>query len=264
MNTDTTPSALGTLDIKKLLIKYALPSIIAMTAASLYNMVDSMFIGHGVGADGLTGLSLTLPLMNITSAFGSLVGIGGATLMSVKLGQNDYGKARMILGNVVLMNLLVGALLTTLSLTFLDKILYMFGASDDTIIYARDYMRIILGGNIITASFLGLIDMSRSTGHPTKAMIAILIAVSLNSILDYIFIFHLSMGIKGAALATVAAQVVSLIFVASQFFRKDSFIRFERDIFRLDGRIVKDMLAIGLSPFLMNLCSSGVVALINL
>ncbi len=264
MNTDPTPSALGTLDIKKLLIKYALPSIIAMTAASLYNMVDSMFIGHGVGADGLTGLSLTLPLMNITSAFGSLVGIGGATLMSVKLGQNDYGKARMILGNVVLMNLLVGALLTTLSLTFLDKILHMFGASDDTIIYARDYMRIILGGNIITASFLGLIDMSRSTGHPTKAMIAILIAVSLNSILDYIFIFHLSMGIKGAALATVAAQVVSLIFVASQFFRKDSFIRFERDIFRLDGRIVKDMLAIGLSPFLMNLCSSGVVALINL
>ena len=264
MSDTATPSALGTLDIKKLLIRYALPSIVAMTAASLYNMVDSMFIGHGVGAGGLTGLSLTLPLMNITSAFGSLVGIGGATLMSVKLGQNDYGKARLILGNVVIMNLIVGALLTTLALLFLDRILYLFGASEETISYARDYMRIILGGNIITASFLGLIEMSRSTGHPTKAMIAILIAVSLNSLLDYIFIFHCSMGIKGAAFATVAAQAVSLVFVAWQFFRKKSYIRFERDIFRIEGRIVKDMLAIGLSPFLMNICASGIVALINL
>lgn len=264
MNITDSSSRLGTLDIKKLLIQYAVPSIIAMTAASLYNMVDSMFIGHGIGAEGLTGLSLTLPLMNISSAFGSLVGIGGATLMSVKLGQNDLDKARMILGNVVLMNIITGLFLSVVSLLFLDQILYLFGASADTIDYARDYMRIILGGNVITASFLGLIEMSRSTGHPTRAMIAILIAVALNSLLDYLFIFLLDMGIKGAAMATVAAQMASLCFVGSYFFSKKSFIRFERSIFRLNGAIVGGMLAIGLSPFLMNLCSSGVVALINL
>lgn len=264
MNSATSPAQLGTMDIKKLLVRYAVPSIIAMTAASLYNMVDSMFIGHGVGAEGLTGLSLTLPLMNISSAFGSLVGVGGATLMSVKLGQHDTEQAKRILGNVVLLNLIIGAFLTIVALTFLDNILYNFGASEHTIVYARQYMQVIIGGNIITASFLGLVEMLRATGHPTKAMLSMLIAVILNSILDYFFIFHFNMGIRGAAIATIIAQMVSLTFVVSHFFKKSSFIHFEKGMFGLDSHLVKGIIAIGLSPFLMNVCSSGVVALINL
>lgn len=264
MNSATSPAQLGTMDIKKLLVRYAVPSIIAMTAASLYNMVDSMFIGHGVGAEGLTGLSLTLPLMNISSAFGSLVGVGGATLMSVKLGQHDTEQAKRILGNVVLLNLIIGAFLTIVALTFLDNILYNFGASEHTIGYARQYMQVIIGGNIITASFLGLVEMLRATGHPTKAMLSMLIAVILNSILDYFFIFHFNMGIRGAAIATIIAQMVSLTFVVSHFFKKSSFIHFEKGMFGLDSHLVKGIIAIGLSPFLMNVCSSGVVALINL
>ncbi len=264
MNSATSPAQLGTMDIKKLLVRYAIPSIIAMTAASLYNMVDSMFIGHGVGAEGLTGLSLTLPLMNISSAFGSLVGVGGATLMSVKLGQHDTEQAKRILGNVVLLNLIIGAFLTIVALTFLDNILYNFGASEHTIGYARQYMQVIIGGNIITASFLGLVEMLRATGHPTKAMLSMLIAVILNSILDYFFIFHFNMGIRGAAIATIIAQMVSLTFVVSHFFKKSSFIHFEKGMFGLDSHLVKGIIAIGLSPFLMNVCSSGVVALINL
>ena len=210
MSQQRVPTALGTEKVSKLLMQYAVPSIIAMTASSLYNMVDSIFIGQGVGAMAISGIAITFPLMNITAAFGSLVGVGAATLTSVKLGQKDYDTARRVLGNVFVLNILLGVLLTVVTLPILDPILYFFGASDNTIPYARDYMQIILIGNMVTHLYFGLNALLRSSGHPEKAMFATIATVLVNTILDPIFIFGLDMGIRGAAIATVVAQTLSL------------------------------------------------------
>ena len=161
-----TPTALGTENIGKLLMQYAVPAIIAMTASSLYNMVDSIFIGHGVGPLAISGLALTFPLMNLAAAFGSLVGVGASTLVSVKLGQKDYDTAQRVLGNVLVLNILLGVAFTLVVMPFLDPILYFFGGSDDTVPYARDYMEIILIGNAVTHLYLGLNSVLRSSGHP--------------------------------------------------------------------------------------------------
>lgn len=163
-----TATELGTERIGKLLMQYAIPAIIAMTASSLYNMVDSIFIGHGVGPLAISGLAITFPLMNLAAAFGSLVGVGASTLISVKLGQKDYVTAQQILGNVVSLNLIIGILFTLVCLLFLDPILYFFGASDATLPYARDYMITILLGNVITHMYLGLNSVLRSAGHPQR------------------------------------------------------------------------------------------------
>ncbi|NDV65060.1 MATE family efflux transporter [Bacteroides sp. 224] len=257
------PTALGTEKIGKLLMQYAIPAIIAMTAASLYNMVDSIFIGQGVGKLAISGLALTFPLMNLAAAFGSLVGVGAATLVSVKLGQKDYDTARNVLGNVVLLNILIGGVFTVVSLIFLDPILYFFGASEFTIDYARDYMQIILLGNIVTHLYLGLNSILRSAGHPQKAMAATIFTVILNTILDPIFIFVFDWGIKGAAIATILAQLLALLWLVKQFMNKNELIHFDKGIFRLKKRIVKDSLYIGASPFLMNLAATFVVIFIN-
>ena len=257
------PTALGTQKIGKLLVQYAVPAIIAMTAASLYNMVDSIFIGNGVGAMAISGLAITFPLINLAAAFGSLVGVGAATLMSVKLGQKDYDAAQRILGNVLVLNLIIGVVFMVLSLIFLNPILYFFGASEQTIGYARDYMEVILYGNIITHVYLGLNAILRSSGHPQKAMYATIATVILNSILDPIFIFVLDWGIRGAAIATVVAQIASLIWQLKFFSNKNMMLHFHRGIFRLKKKIVLDSLAIGMSPFLMNMASCFIVILIN-
>ena len=201
-----TPTELGTQPIGKLLLQYAIPAIIAMTASSLYNMVDSIFIGHGVGPLAISGLAITFPLMNLAAAFGSLVGVGASTLVSVKLGQKDYATAQNILGNVVTLNFIIGIGFSILTLLFLDPILYFFGASPDTISYARDYMVIILLGNVITHMYLGLNALLRASGHPQKAMIATITTVIINTILDPIFIYLFHWGIQGAAIATILAQ----------------------------------------------------------
>ena len=160
-----TPTELGTQPIGKLLLQYAIPAIIAMTASSLYNMVDSIFIGHGVGPLAISGLAITFPLMNLAAAFGSLVGVGASTLVSVKLGQKDYDTAQNILGNVVTLNLIIGIGFSILTLLFLDPILYFFGASEDTIPYARDYMVIILLGNVCLAACIGTSAESHDSHH---------------------------------------------------------------------------------------------------
>lgn len=184
MTGQKTPTALGTEKIGKLLMQYAIPAIIAMTASSLYNMVDSIFIGHGVGAMAISGLALTFPLMNLAAAFGSLVGVGAATLVSVKLGQKDYDTAQRVLGNVLVLNIIIGLAFTVLTLIFLDPILYFFGGSEATVGYARDYMVVILWGNVITHLYLGLNAVLRSAGHPQKAMYATIATVVINTILD--------------------------------------------------------------------------------
>ena len=204
---------LGTERIGKLLTQYAVPAIIAMTASSLYNMVDSIFIGHGVGPLAISGLAVTFPLMNLAAAFGSLVGVGASTLISVKLGQKDYDTAHKILGNVVSLNFLIGIVFTIITLAFLDPILYFFGASEATLPYARDYMVTILLGNVVTHMYLGLNSVLRSAGHPQKAMLATIFTVVINTILDPIFIYGFGWGIRGAALATIISQFVGMIWV---------------------------------------------------
>lgn len=186
---------LGTENIRKLLVQYAVPAIIAMTASSLYNMVDSIFIGHGVGPLAISGLAITFPLMNLAAAFGSLVGVGASTLISVKLGQKDYLTAQQILGNVVSLNVIIGVIFTVITLLFLDPILYFFGASEATIPYARDYMITILLGNVVTHMYR-LNSVLRSAGHPQKAMIATILTVVINTILDPLFIYTFDMGIR--------------------------------------------------------------------
>jgi putative MATE family efflux protein len=257
------PTELGTEKVSKLLRQYAVPAIIAMTAASLYNMVDSIFIGQGVGALAISGLAVTFPFMNIAAAFGTLVGIGASTLISVKLGQKDYTAAQRVLGNVFILNIGIGVLFTVISLVFIDPVLYFFGASENTIYYAHEYMEIILCGNVITHLYFGLNNVLRSSGHPRKAMTLTITTVILNTILDPVFIFAFGWGIKGAAIATILAQMVSLIWQVNIFRDKNELLHLHKGIFRPDFRLIKDMLAIGLSPFLMNVASCFVVILVN-
>ena len=254
---------LGTERIRKLLMQYAVPAVVAMTASSLYNMVDSIFIGHGVGPLAISGLALTFPLMNLAAAFGSLVGVGAATLISMRLGQRDYATAQNVLGNVVMLNLLLGVGFGLVALLFLDPILYFFGASDATIGYAREYMTVILLGNVVTHMYLGLNSVLRASGHPRKAMYATINTVIINAILDPLFIYGFEWGIRGAAIATVLAQIISLMWQFRLLSDRSELIHFRRGIYRLRRRIVRDVISIGMSPFLMNLTACFIVILIN-
>lgn len=256
-------TALGTAPVGKLLWQYAVPAIIAMTASSLYNMVDSVFIGQGVGPLAISGLAITFPLMNISTAFGTLVGLGCATLVSVRLGQKDYDSAFKVLGNCVTMNVLLGAILTIVALIYLDPILRFFGGSDATIGYAHEYMEVIILGNIITHLYMGLNAMIRSAGHPKQAMYATIATVVINTILDPVFIYGLDMGIRGAAIATVLSQAISLVWELIFLSRSSGTVHFKRGIFRPQRRIVVDTFSIGLAPFLMNMAACMVVTLIN-
>lgn len=257
------PLVLGTEKIGKLLTQYAIPAIIAMTASSLYNMADSIFIGQGVGPLAISGLALTFPLMNLAAAFGSLVGVGASTLVSVKLGQKDYEGANKVLGNVLVLNVILGLAFTVIFMFLLDPILYFFGASEQTITYARDYMNIILVGNVVTHMYLGLNAVLRSSGFPRLAMYATLASVVINCILNPVFIFGFGWGIKGSAWATVISQVISLTGQMVHFSRPTQLLHFKKGIYRLKKEIVKGIIYIGMSPFLMNFCSCVIIILIN-
>ncbi len=257
------PLTLGTENIWKLLIEFAIPSVIAMTASSLYNITDSIFIGHGVGALAISGLAITFPLMNLAAAFGSLVGVGASTLMSLRLGQEDYQSANHILGNVFMLNLILGISYTIVILTFLDPILLFFGASTDTLPYAHSYMLYISIGNIVTHTYLGLNALLRSIGKPQKSMYATISTVIINAVLTPVFIYVFKMGIKGAAIATVLSQAIMLMWQIKLFSNKQSFIHLQKGIYRLKKKIVLDSLAIGLSPFLMNSVACIIVIILN-
>lgn len=254
---------LGTKPVGKLLMQYAIPAIIAMTASSLYNMVDSIFIGQGVGPLAISGLAITFPLMNLSAAFGAAVGVGASTFISVKLGQKDYDTAKHILGNTMTLNLIMGLGVGLVCLLFLDPILRFFGASDQTIPYARDYMVIILLGNVITHMYFGLNSVLRAAGKPKHAMSATIFTVILNTLLDPLFIYTFGLGIKGAAYATVLAQSLALIWQLYIFSRPKELLHFKRDTFRPNSPIIRNIIAIGLSPFSMNVCACIVVILIN-
>lgn len=254
---------LGTKPVGKLLMQYAIPAIIAMTASSLYNMVDSIFIGQGVGPLAISGLAITFPLMNLSAAFGAAVGVGASTFISVKLGQKDYDTAKHILGNTMTLNLIMGLGVGLVCLLFLDSILRFFGASDQTIPYARDYMVIILLGNVITHMYFGLNSVLRAAGKPKHAMSATIFTVVLNTILDPLFIYTFGLGIKGAAYATVLAQSLALIWQLYIFSRPKELLHFKRGTFRPQSNIIRNIIAIGLSPFSMNVCACIVVIFIN-
>ena len=257
------PLELGTEKIGKLLKQYALPAIIAQTASALYNMVDSIFIGQGVGPLAISGLAVTFPLMNLSTAFGTLVGAGAATMLSVLLGQKNYKAANKVLGNVVSLNIIIGLLFMAIALIFIDPILYFFGASENTLPYAKEYIRIILIGNVVTHLYFGLNAAMRSSGNPKKAMGLTIFTVVFNAILDPIFIFGFDMGIAGAAWATVIAQTIAMFVVLHHFNDKTRPFHFEKGIFRLDMRVAKDSLSIGMGPFLMNAAACLVTLFIN-
>ena len=254
---------LGTKPVGKLLMQYALPAIIAMTAASLYNMVDSIFIGQGVGALAISGLAITFPFMNLSAAFGAAVGVGASTYLSVKLGQKDYKTAETILGNSVTLNIIIGVAFSVVCLLFLDPILRFFGASDQTITYARDYMVIILVGNVFSHMYFGMNAVLRAAGKPRHAMFATIFTVVLNTVLDPIFIWPLNLGIQGAAYATILAQMIALVWQFRIFCDSRELLHLKRGIYQLRGYIVKNIIAIGISPFSMNVCACLVVIFIN-
>ena len=257
------PTELGTEKIGKLLKQYALPAIIAQTASSLYNMVDSIFIGQGVGPLAISGLAVTFPLMNLSTAFGTLVGAGAATMLSILLGQKNYKAANKVLGSVVVLNIIIGLIFMAISLAFIDPILYFFGASENTLPFAKEYMQIILYGNIVTHLYFGLNAAMRSSGSPKKAMGLTLFTVIFNTILDPIFIFVLDLGIAGAAWATVISQTAAMIVVLRHFSDRSRPFHFEKGMFRLDPRVAKDSLTIGMGPFLMNTAACLVTLFIN-
>ena len=257
------PTELGTKPIGTLLWQYSLPAIIAMVASSVYNIVDSIFVGQGLGDEAISGMAVASPFMNLSAAFGAMVGVGASTVISVRLGQGRYSDAQHILGNTISLNILLGLLFTTACLPFLDNILYLFGASEVTLPYAREYMLIILLGNMVTHLYYGLNAVLRSAGHPRLAMGCTFLAIIINCILDPLFIFVFHWGIEGVAWATIIAQFIAFCWQLRLFSRPTELLHLRRGIYRLRLDIVRQCLAIGLSPFLMNSCACLVVLICN-
>lgn len=255
--------ALGTRPVGHLLMQYALPAMVAMTAASLYNIIDRVFIGQVVGPMAISGLAITFPFMNLGAAFGAAVGVGSSTSISVKLGQRDYQTAEQLLGNTVTLNLIIGIAFSVVSLLFLDPILRFFGASDHTLPYARAFMQIILLGNVVSHMYYGMNAVLRAVSKPREAMIATILSVGLNIIFDFVFIYWWRWGIRGAALGTVVAQSIALAWQMRFFADKRQLLHLKRGIYRLKGSLVKLILSIGVSPFLMNATACIIVIFMN-
>ena len=250
-------------NVKQLLWQYALPAIIATTATSFYNIIDRIFIGQGVGPMAISGLALTFPIMNLGTALGTLVGAGSSTIISIRMGEKRQEEAIQTLGNAFVLNMIIGVLFSVFALIFLDPLLYLFGASDATLPYARDFMRVILLGNVITHLFFGLNNMIRASGYPTKAMISLLLTIGVNIILAPLFIFAFHWGIKGAATATVISQSIGLVWVVSHFLSKKPYVHFTKNCFRLSWQIIGSVFSIGVAPFLIHCFSCLIAILMN-
>lgn len=258
--------SLGTDSIGKLLARYAIPAIIAMASSSLYHIIDSIFIGHGVGGYAIAGMAITLPIMNIASAFGAMVGVGAAARISIRLGEGNKRAAEHILGNAVLLNITLGIAIMLLFLLFLDPILLFFSggeAGEETLGYARDFMRVIMFGNIITHLYLGLNEQLRASGYPRKAMYIMILSMVICTILNPLFIFGFGWGVQGSAFATVIAQTICLLIQIHHYTSPKSFLRFKRESFRFKRSIVVNIISIGMAPFLLNVCASFVTRFMN-
>ncbi len=254
---------LGTKPVGQLLMQYALPAIVAMTASSFYNIIDRAFIGQVVGPEAIAGLGITFPFMNLSAAFGAAVGVGASTCISVKLGQRDYKTAQYLLGNTVTLNLIIGFLFMAVCLVFLDPILRFFGASDVTLPYAREFMIVILLGNVITHMYFGMNAVLRAAGKPRHAMYATLFTVGMNIFLVIAFVWWFRWGIRGAALATVTSQTMALCWQMWVFSDKRELLHLRKGIYKLKINLVKNIISIGISPFLMNATSCVIVIVMN-
>lgn len=254
---------LGTKPVGRLLLQYALPAMVAMTASSLYNIIDRAFIGQVVGPEAIAGLGITFPFMNLSGAFGAAVGVGASTCISVKLGQKDYKTAEHLLGNTVTLNLIVGLVFMVVCLAFLNPILRFFGASDATLPYAREFMIVILLGNMITHMYFGMNAVLRAAGKPRHAMYATLFTVGMNIVLVIAFVWWFRWGIRGAALATITSQTMALCWQMWLFSDKRELLHLKRGIYRLKADLVKNIISIGISPFLMNVTSCVIVIFMN-
>lgn len=258
--------SLGTDSIGRLLARYAIPAIIAMASSSLYHIIDSIFIGHGVGGYAIAGMAITLPIMNIASAFGAMVGVGAAARISIRLGEGNKRAAEHILGNAVLLNITLGVAIMLLFLLFLDPILLFFSggeAGEETLGYARDFMRVIMFGNIITHLYLGLNEQLRASGYPRKAMYIMILSMVICTILNPLFIFGFGWGVQGSAFATVIAQTICLLIQIHHYTSPKSFLRFKPESFRFKFSIVVNIISIGMAPFLLNVCASLVTRFMN-
>ncbi len=254
---------LGTKSINKLLVQYSVPAIIAAVATSLYNIVDSIFIGRGVGAMAISGLAITFPLMNLVVGFCTVIAVGGASISSIFLGQKDVARATDVVNNVMTLCVIHSVLFGGLALLFLDEILLFFGATPETLPYAREFMQVILYGTPISYIFIGLNNLMRATGYPKKAMISALLSVAVNVCLAPLFIFVFDWGIKGAAFATICGQTGAFIWVLAHFMSKKSFVHFDLRQSWLSSSLIKRIYAIGMSPFLMNATACFVVVFLN-
>ncbi len=254
---------LGTVSVGKLLWRYSVPAIVGTMVSSLYNIVDRIYIGQGVGPLAISGLALTFPFMNFLSAFSMLIGAGASARISIRLGEGDRDRAEKVLGNAFTLTFIVSAVIITFSLIFLDKILILFGGSENTLQYAREFMSIIIPGTILSALLFGFNSIMRSSGYPKKAMITMIISAVVNIALAPVFIFGLKMGIAGAAHATNIAFFIGMIWVMSHFLNRNSNIRLHRKNLKLEKQIVRSILDIGMSPFSMMIAASITVVIMN-
>lgn len=254
---------LGQKPVGQLLWQYALPAIVAMSASSLYNIIDRAMIGQLVGPEAIAGLGITFPFMNLSGAFGAAVGVGASTCISVKLGQRDYLTAEHLLGNTVTLNLIIGLAFMLVCFIFLDPILRFFGASEVTLPYAREFMEVILAGNAVTHMYMGMNAVLRAAGKPRQAMYSVLFTVAMNILLVVLFVWWFRWGIQGAALATITAQSMALAWQLWVFSRPEELLHLKRGIYRLKRNLVKNIIAIGISPFLMNVTACVVVIFMN-
>ena len=252
-------------NISKLLIKYSVPAILAMMVTSLYNTVDRAFIGsmENAGALAISGLGITMPLFTIIGAFCVAIAIGGSTNISIKLGEGNKEEAEKIMGSTVALEFAVGIIMVLVGIFFLDRILYAFGASDDTIKYARDYMSVIFAGAWFNLPGFALNSCIRGEGNPKLAARMMIISCVLNLILDPIFIFGLDMGIKGAAIGTVICQLFIFIWSIYYFTLGKSNLKLKLKNIKLDKKLVKIILVIAATPFFMELAAGSIHLVTN-
>ena len=254
---------LGNESVGRLLWQYSLPAIVGIVVMQLYNIVDRIFIGQGVGSDAIAGLAITFPVMNLSAAVGTLIGAGAAARISIVLGQNDKRKAELILGNSLVLTLLFGVIYVSIFAIFIDDILRLFGASEVTLPYAHDFMAYILPGMLVMNLCFSFNNIMRASGYPTRAMVTMFIGAGLNVILAPLFIFVFDWGIKGAAIATDIAMTISMIFVMMHFFSKKSELHFKPGIYKLKWSIFTAITAIGAAPFVVNMAGSALNGIVN-
>ncbi len=253
---------LQTEKIWKLLLKFSIPAIVGMMVNALYNVVDRIYIGW-LGPLPMTGIGLSLPMMILMMAFGMLIGIGAASRISIRLGEGRHDDAEKILGNAFTMLILIMGSVMIIGLTFKEPLLYLFGASPATYEYANQYMTVILMGSLFQGIGFGLNNVIRAEGNPKIAMYTMILGALTNIILDPIFIFAFGLGIRGAAIATILSQLVTTIWVMKYFLSGKSKLKLKKENLKPNAAIVGSIMAIGMSPFFMQVAASLVTIISN-